>query len=582
MVGFSTRNLAVLLLNFWITVSKAQSNLSGRFKLILFQVQPTPAEISMRDNNRNKDHSDHGLENHGLYNLNDVYWNLTTPALYEQVVARREGVLAHLGPIVVRTGHHTGRSANDKFVVKEPTTESQIWWGKINRPLSPEKFDSLHKRMTSQLQTQDVYVQDCFAGADPNYRLPIRIISQYAWHSLFARNMFIQANAEELKHHVPEFTVIDVPHFHAVPKTDETNSETFIVLNFEKRLILIGGTSYAGEIKKSIFTVMNYLMPQRNVLPMHCSANIGQDGETALFFGLSGTGKTTLSADKSKTLIGDDEHGWSDNGIFNFEGGCYAKLINLSAQAEPEIYETTRRFGTLLENVVMNAGTRRIDLMDGSITENTRGSYPISHVPNATRTGLGGHPKNVIFLSADAFGVFPPIAKLTTEQAMYHFLSGYTAKVAGTERGVTEPQPNFSTCYGAPFMPLHPQRYAQLLGERLKKHDVTVWLINTGWTGGPYGVGERFKISYTRAIVNAALSGALKEVPTQKDPFFGFQVPTSCPGVPSDVLNTRNTWSNPADYDAQAKKLAQMFVDNFQKFADQVTPEILAAAPTGS
>jgi phosphoenolpyruvate carboxykinase (ATP) len=536
----------------------------------------------MRDNNRNKDHSDHGLENHGLYNLNDVYWNLTTPALYEQVVARREGVLAHLGPIVVRTGHHTGRSANDKFVVKEPTTESQIWWGKINRPLSPEKFDSLHKRMTSQLQTQDVYVQDCFAGADPNYRLPIRIISQYAWHSLFARNMFIQANAEELKHHVPEFTVIDVPHFHAVPKTDETNSETFIVLNFEKRLILIGGTSYAGEIKKSIFTVMNYLMPQRNVLPMHCSANIGQDGETALFFGLSGTGKTTLSADKSKTLIGDDEHGWSDNGIFNFEGGCYAKLINLSAQAEPEIYETTRRFGTLLENVVMNAGTRRIDLMDGSITENTRGSYPISHVPNATRTGLGGHPKNVIFLSADAFGVFPPIAKLTTEQAMYHFLSGYTAKVAGTERGVTEPQPNFSTCYGAPFMPLHPQRYAQLLGERLKKHDVTVWLINTGWTGGPYGVGERFKISYTRAIVNAALSGALKEVPTQKDPFFGFQVPTSCPGVPSDVLNTRNTWSNPADYDAQAKKLAQMFVDNFQKFADQVTPEILAAAPTGS
>jgi phosphoenolpyruvate carboxykinase (ATP) len=528
-----------------------------------------------------EDHSSYGLENHGLTNLNDVYWNLTTPALYEQVIARHEGSLAHLGALAVRTGHHTGRSANDKFVVEEATTKDQIWWGKINRPYSSEKFDDLHKRMALQLQTQDVFVQDCFAGADPNNRLPIRIITQYAWHNLFARNMFIQATKEELVNHVPEFTVIDVPRFHAVPKADGTNSETFIILNFEKRLILIGGTSYAGEIKKSIFSVMNYLMPQKDILPMHCSANIGANGETALFFGLSGTGKTTLSADKSRVLIGDDEHGWSQEGIFNFEGGCYAKLINLSPEAEPEIYGTTRRFGTILENVAMNATDRRIDLFDNSFTENTRGSYPISHVPNATRSGQGGHPKNVIFLSADAFGVLPPIAKLTKEQAMYHFLSGYTAKVAGTERGVTEPTPNFSACYGAPFMPLHPQRYAELLGRKLDNHDVTVWLINTGWSGGPYGVGERFKISHTRAMVNAVLNGELANVPTEKEPFFGLQIPTSCPNVPAEILNSRNTWKNPADYDAQAKKLAGMFAENFKKYEAETTAEIRAAGPSG-
>lgn len=524
-------------------------------------------------------HSAHGLENHGLENLNDVYWNLTTSQLYEQIIKRSEGTLAHLGPLVVRTGHHTGRSANDKFVVEEESTSENIWWGKINRPISEAQFDNIHKRMMLQLQTQDVFVQDCFAGADENYRLPVRVITQYAWHSLFARNMFIQASQEELANHVPEFTVINAPRFHAVPSVDGTNSETFIIVNFKKRMILIGGTSYAGEIKKSIFSVMNYLMPFRDVLPMHCSANIGDNGETALFFGLSGTGKTTLSADQSRVLVGDDEHGWSHQGVFNFEGGCYAKLINLSAEAEPEIYQTTRRFGSILENVAMDAATRRVDLFDNTFTENTRGSYPISHIPNATRDGVGGIPKNVIFLSADAFGVLPPVSKLTTAQAMYHFLSGYTAKIAGTERGVTEPSPNFSACYGAPFMPLHPQRYAELLGERLEKYNVNVWLINTGWTGGAYGVGNRMAIAHTRAMVNAVLDGRLQDVPTVQEPFFGLHVPTECPDVPNDVLNPRNTWEDKAAYDEQARKLAGMFVENFKQYADQATPEILAAAP---
>jgi phosphoenolpyruvate carboxykinase (ATP) len=532
----------------------------------------------MRDT-RSKHHSGYELEQHGLTNLNDIYWNLPTPAIYEQVIKHGEGILSHLGPLMVRTGHHTGRSANDKYVVKEPSSEHNIWWGKVNRPISPEIFESVHRRMDLHLQTQDVYVQDCFVGASPKHKMPIRIISQYAWHSLFARNMFLRANPDELVNHMPEFTVIDAPKFHAIPATDGTNSETIILLNFAKRLVLIGGTSYAGEIKKSIFTVMNYLMPLRGVMSMHCSANIGKDGKTALFFGLSGTGKTTLSADASRVLIGDDEHGWDDDGIFNYEGGCYAKLINLSPEAEPEIFETTRRFGTILENVAISARSRRVNLMDSSYTENTRGSYPLSHIPNASETGLGGHPNNVIFLSADAFGVLPPIAKLTKAQAMYHFLSGYTAKVAGTERGVTEPSPNFSTCYGAPFMPLHPQRYAELLGDKLEKHNVDIWLINTGWSGGPYGVGSRIKIPYTRAMVNAALDGKLKDVPMETEPFFGLQIPKSCPGVPSEILNTRNTWSNKADYDAQAKKLAGMFVENFKQYAEKATADIVAAGP---
>jgi len=525
--------------------------------------------------------SEYGLINYGLTNLNDVYWNIPTARLYEKILTRREGRLSHLGPLVVRTGHHTGRSANDKFIVREPSTEAKVWWGPINTPMSEECFDRLHQRMVLHLQMNDLFVQDCFAGADPKHRLPVRIITQYGWHSLFARNMFIQPNADELRTHIPEFTVIDAPHFHAVPTIDGTNSETFIIINFKKKMVLIGGTSYAGEIKKSIFSVMNYLLPENGVLPMHCSANIGQDGKTALFFGLSGTGKTTLSADASRVLIGDDEHGWSDDGIFNIEGGCYAKLINLSPSGEPEIFSTTHRFGTILENVALDARTRRIDLDDATFTENTRASYHITAIPNASQTGLGGHPSSIIFLSADAFGVLPPIAKLTTDQAMYHFLSGYTAKVAGTERGVTEPVPAFSACYGAPFMPQHPRRYADLLGQKLNQHQAAVWLINTGWSGGPYGVGKRISLEYTRAMVNAALDGTLNDVPTRQEPFFGLHVPVSCPGVPEKILSPRQTWPNGADYDRQAKKLAELFCKNFQKFSDQTSAAVQAAGPQG-
>ncbi|MFK5970940.1 MAG: phosphoenolpyruvate carboxykinase [Candidatus Marithrix sp.] len=533
----------------------------------------------MRDD-RHNEHSSYGLENHGLSNLNDIYWNLNTPALYEHALKNNEGILSHLGPLVVRTGHHTGRSANDKFTVQEDSTKDDIWWGKINRPISSEKFDELHRRMGLYLQSKNVYVQDCYSGASAEHRLPVRIITQYAWHNLFIRNMFLQATPEEQANHMPGFTVIDAPEFHASPTIDGTNSETFIVVNFAKKLVLIGGTSYAGEMKKSIFSVMNYLLPKKGVLPMHCSANIGADGNTAIFFGLSGTGKTTLSADASKTLIGDDEHGWDDEGIFNFEGGCYAKLINLSPEAEPEIYDTTRKFGTILENVPLDSKTRRVDLMDDSFTENTRGSYPISHIDNATREGKGGQPKNVIFLSADAFGVLPPVSRLTKAQAMYHFLSGYTAKVAGTEKGITEPQPNFSACYGAPFMPMHPQVYADLLGKKLEKHNVNIWLINTGWSGGPYGTGERMKIQHTRAMINAILDGKLENVETEVEPFFSLAIPKSCPGVPDEVLNTRNTWADKAAYDVQAKKLAGMFAENFKQYADQATKEILAAGPS--
>jgi phosphoenolpyruvate carboxykinase (ATP) len=526
-----------------------------------------------------KQHSDYGLENHGLYNLNEIYWNLPTPALYEHALNRHEGVLSHLGPLVVRTGHHTGRSANDKFIVDEVDSHDQIWWGTINKPIPEQNFDVLHQRMASYLQMKDIFVQDCFVGADPEYRMPIRIITEYAWHNLFARNMFIQATPEELKTHVPEFTVINSPRFHAIPSQDHTKSETFILVNFHKRLVLIGGTSYAGEIKKSIFSVMNFLLPDRGVLPMHCSANIGPDGKSALFFGLSGTGKTTLSADKARTLIGDDEHGWSDNGIFNFEGGCYAKMINLSPENEPEIYSTTVRFGTVLENVGMDSHTRTLDLDDGSLTENTRGAYHISAIENATMAGTGGQPENIIFLTCDAFGVLPPVSRLTPEQAMYHFISGYTARVAGTEKGVTEPSPVFSSCYGAPFMPLHPRRYAELLGDRIKRHNVNVWLINTGWSGGAYGVGDRIAIPHTRAMVNAALDGKLKDIPTKTDPIFGLEVPESCPGVPDEILRPRDTWSNGADYDTQARKLAAMFNENFKNFADDVSQEILNAGP---
>jgi phosphoenolpyruvate carboxykinase (ATP) len=524
-------------------------------------------------------HSEVGLDKAGLSNLKNIYWNLPTPALYEEALKRNEGILAHLGPLVVRTGQFTGRSPNDKFVVEESSSKDKIWWGKVNRPYSEDRFDELERRMASYLQGKDIFVQDCFCGADPDYRMPVRIITQYAWHSLFIHNMFIQPKPEELAEFKPEFVVIDCPGFHANIEVDKTNSDVFILVNFGKKKVLIGGTEYAGEMKKSVFTAMNYFLPLKNVMPMHCSANIGPEGNSAVFFGLSGTGKTTLSADASRTLIGDDEHGWSDNGIFNFEGGCYAKVIRLSPEAEPEIYDTTRRFGTILENVGINADTRRLDLDDSTLTENTRAAYPISHIPDASKDGKGDHPRNIIFLTADAFGVLPPISKLSPEQAMYHFLSGYTAKVAGTERGVTEPQATFSACFGAPFMAQHPNVYAELLGKKIKDYQVNCWLVNTGWTGGPYGEGSRMKIKYTRAMVNAALNGDLEDVDYQEDPNFGVQVPLRCPNVPEEVLIPKNTWKDKDAYDDQAKDLAKMFVDNFKQFEDKVADKVKNAGP---
>lgn len=515
----------------------------------------------------------------GINNEGDVFYNLTAPELYEQAIRGHEGIISHLGPLVVRTGQHTGRSPNDKFIVREPSSEKNVWWSKVNRDIPEEKFLNLLKKMETYIQNKDVFIQDCYAGADKRYRLPIRVITEYAWHNLFARNLFIRATGEELENFKPEFTVIDIPNIHAMPEIDKTNSEVFILLNFAKRLVIIGGTSYAGEIKKSIFTVMNYLLPLQGILSMHCSANIGKDGDTALLFGLSGTGKTTLSADPNRKLIGDDEHGWSDDGIFNFEGGCYAKVIRLSKEAEPEIYETTRKFGTVLENVAIDSQTRKLNLDDDSFTENTRAAYPIKHIDNIEPSLMGGHPKNIIMLTADAFGVLPPVAKLTHEQAMYHFLSGYTAKVAGTEKGVTEPKATFSTCFGAPFMALNPSVYANLLGDKIKKHQVNCWLLNTGWTGGPYGVGHRMKISYTRAMLNAALNGELENVEYVTDPYFCLKVPTSCPGVPSEVLNPKNTWENKDSYDEAAKKLAAMFKDNFKLFENDVTEDIMKAGP---
>ena len=521
----------------------------------------------------------HGLEETGITNVNAVYWNLSTPALYEEAIRRHEARLAHLGPLVVRTGQHTGRSPNDKFIVKEPTSMEKVWWGKVNRGIEEAKFSTLYRRMIAYLQGKDLFVQDCFAGADPDYRIPIRIVTEYAWQSLFARNMFLQAKDPELLAHVPQFTVVAAPNFHADPEVDGTRSEVFVVIHFGKRLVLIGGTQYAGEIKKSIFTVMNYLLPQKGVLSMHSSANIGPQQDVAVFFGLSGTGKTTLSADPARTLIGDDEHGWSDAGVFNFEGGCYAKVISLSPRAEPEIYETTRRFGTILENVGFDTDTGQVDLDDASLTENTRAAYPISHIPNATRAGMGGHPKNIIMLTADAFGVLPPIAKLTSAQAMFHFLSGYTAKVAGTEKGITEPQATFSACFGAPFMALSPRVYAELLGQKVELHKVNVWLVNTGWTGGPYGTGQRMKIADTRAMVHAALDGSLAGVPLTADPIFGLMRPQSCPGVSSEVLDPRSTWRDKDAYDRQAQKLAAMFRENFKQFEAEVKADVREAAP---
>ncbi len=525
--------------------------------------------------------SHYGLEHHGFENLEREYWNLTIPALYEQALRHREGVLAQGGPLVVRTGDHTGRSPNDKFIVREETTADEIWWGTVNRDCSEETFEALHRRMMNYFQNKDVFVQDCYAGADPNYRLPIRVVTETAWHSMFAHNMFVRiTDPQELRNHVPEFVVIQAPNLTAIPEVHCTSSGAFILVNFKRKMVLIGGTRYAGEIKKSIFTVMNYLLPKRGVMAMHCSANYGADkDDVALFFGLSGTGKTTLSNDSSRTLIGDDEHGWSDDGVFNFEGGCYAKVIRLSPEGEPEIYQTTRRFGTILENVKIDALTREVDLDDATFTENTRGSYPITHVPNADPSGVGGQPRNVIFLTADAFGVLPPISRLTPAQAQYHFMAGYTAKVAGTERGVTEPKATFSTCFGAPFMPLHPTVYARLLAEKVERNNVRLWLVNTGWTGGPYGVGQRMNLAYTRAMVRAALSGALDDVETVTDPIFGFAIPKAVPDVPAEVLIPRNTWPDKEAYDRKARELVELFHAYMEQFEDQMSDEVKAAAP---
>ncbi len=630
--------------------------------------------------------SDYGLDNHGILNAGTVYWNLPAPALYEEVAFRREGRVALGGALVASTGKHTGRSASDKFVVREADSEPHVWWGQYNRPFAPDKFEELYNRLLGYLQGHDLFVQDCYAGADPEFRLPVRVVTELAWHSLFARNMFIPPRTtEEYRRHVPDFTVIAAPGFKGMPNIDGTATNTFIVLDFSKRLCIIGNTAYAGEIKKSVFTVLNYLLPLLGALPMHCSANQGKGGDTALFFGLSGTGKTTLSADPSRALIGDDEHGWSDSGVFNFEGGCYAKVIRLSPTAEPQIYACTRRFGTILENVTLEGVTRDIDLDDETVTENTRASYPLHFIDNAKEDGRGGHPKNVILLTCDANGVMPPIARLTPDQALYQFISGYTSKLAGTEAGLgaepqiyactrrfgtilenvtlegvtrdidlddetvtentrasyplgfidnakedgrgghpknvilltcdangvmppiarltpdqalyqfisgytsklagteaglgAEPETTFSACFGGPFMVHHPYRYAELLKQKMLRYGATCWLVNTGWVGGPYGVGKRISIGYTRALLNAALTGELHKVEFHRDPIFGFEIPKHCPGVPDDVLDPAKAWPDPKAHRTRYRELAGRFIDNFKKFEAGCSPEVIAAGP---
>lgn len=524
-------------------------------------------------------HSSVGLDIVGLKasDVKDVHvhWNLTTPELYEHAIRNGEGELTKDGALRVLTGQYTGRSPKDKFIVQQEPSAKFIAWGSVNQPISPQVFDHLHEKVLDHLShRRNLYVYDGFCGADPKYRLPIRVISTAAYHVLFAWNMFINATEEELAQHDPQFTVLAAPTLIARPDVDGTRTGTFIVINIEKKMILIGGTLYSGEVKKGIFSVMNYLLPLRGVMPMHCSANMGANGDTAIFFGLSGTGKTTLSADASRTLIGDDEHGWSDEGIFNFEGGCYAKTINLSPEGEPEIYATTKMFGTILENVPL-LDDRTPDFNDARYTENTRCSYPINFIPNASDSGLGGHPKNIIFLTADAFGILPPISKLTPAQAMYHFISGYTAKLAGTERGVTEPVATFSNCFGAPFMPLPATVYAELLEKKIKQHGSSVWLINTGWNG----TGQRISLRYTRRMVNAVLGGELDDVAYNQEPYFGLYVPEYVPDVPSELLNPMNTWKDKSAYDAKARALAEMFKENMQVCVPDGNPEILAGGP---
>lgn len=509
-----------------------------------------------------------------------MHRNLSVGALYEHALRRGEGELGADGQFVVETGEHTGRSPKDKFFVREPGSENHIDWGETNKSIDAKTFDALLARVTAYLSEREIYSLDTFVGADERYRLPVRVITQYAWHSLFARNLFITPDVAPVDF-TPEFTVIDAAEFVAEPERDGTRSGTFVLVNMARKIVLIGGTRYAGEIKKSVFTIMNYLMPLRDVMPMHCSANVGPDGNSAIFFGLSGTGKTTLSADSNRPLVGDDEHGWSADGVFNFEGGCYAKVIRLSQKAEPEIWAASHRFGAVLENVVVDESSRSLDLESEAKTENTRAAYPVNFISNIVPDLRAGNPTTIIMLTADAFGVLPPISKLTPEQAMYHFLSGYTAKVAGTEKGVTEPTATFSTCFGAPFMVHHPTVYAKLLGERIAKHEVTCWLVNTGWTGGAYGVGKRMAIGHTRAMVNAALDGTLAGATFVNEPFFGLSIPTTVPGVPGDVLDPRNAWNDKASYDAQAKKLASLFFENFKKFEAQASDGVrtIAIAP---
>lgn len=526
--------------------------------------------------------SDYRLKNHGLVYLDTVFWNLPDPALYEEIIFRNEGHVTFQGPVIVNTGKHTARAAADKFVVKEQSTENNIWWGEYNRPISPDKFSQILGRAQAYCQDEELFVQDCYAGADPEFKMPIRVITEKAWHSLFARNMFLTTNDKDtLKRFIPDFTVLCLPGFKVDPRLDGTRTETAIVINFAERIAIIANSLYGGEIKKSVFTVLNFLLTFKDVLPMHCSANIGKENDVALFFGLSGTGKTTLSADPKRNLIGDDEHGWSNYGVFNFEGGCYAKVIRLSAEHEPQIYETTRRFGTILENVVYDPVSRMIDLDDDIITENTRASYPIHFIPNVINDGyVHSHPKNIIFLTCDASGVMPPIAKLNPAEAQYHFISGYTSKIAGTEIGLgIEPQITFSACFGAPFMVRHPFEYAEMLKQRMLKHNVKVWLVNTGWVGGRFGVGKRISIRYTRNLLNAALEGKLDNVQFRKDKLFNFEVPLTCPDVPEDVLEPSNSWGDKKEYWKKYDALASRFIENFKLFADGCSTEVKNAGP---
>ncbi len=509
--------------------------------------------------------------------LGRIHRNLSVPSLVEQIIARKEGILSSTGALSVKTGKFTGRSPDDKYIVDDEVTHNSVNWGKVNHPISEENFEKIFRRMRKHVEDKEFFIFDGFVGADSDHRLPIRVINNRAWHNLFARQLFIRPTPEELEDYKPEFTLISCDDFAAIPEEEGTRTETFIIINFKKKIVLIGSTSYAGEIKKAMFSIMNFLLPRKGVFPMHCSANVGKVGDTALFFGLSGTGKTTLSADPDRRLVGDDEHGWSDTGVFNFEGGCYAKCINLKEEKEPQIWNAIR-FGSVMENVVMRDNTREPDFDDGSLTENTRVAYPLDYIDGAIIPSVTGHPKVIVFLTADAFGVMPPIAKLTKESAMYHFMSGYTSKLAGTERGITEPKETFSHCFGAPFMPLHAQEYAKMLGENITEHGTRVYLINTGWTGGPYGVGKRMNLPHTRAMVSAALNGEIDKVPVKHHDIFNLDMPTSCPGVPDEVLDPRNTWSDKDRYDAAARRLATLFIKNFEKFGD-VSKDIVQAGP---